>query len=380
MQLIIASDLVPRKSNEHLFNEGDINTLLGKDLSDYWFSADFRIFNLEVPLTDTESPISKCGPNLVAPTSTVKGIKGLKPSVVTLANNHILDQGINGLESTEELLISNGIPFVGTGRNTNLASKPYILEKDNLKIGIYACTENEFTVATSNSAGANPFDPLESLDHILELKSKCDYVVVLYHGGKEHYRYPSPYLQKVCRKMTEKGADLVICQHSHCIGCYENYGNSKIIYGQGNFIFDKSKNEMWNTSVLVNVRLEDTLEVEYIPIIKKDNVVRLAKGTDANEILDKLYKRSNEITDSSFIEMRYQEFANEKLEGYIRTFAGFNKWVSRIDRRLLNNFLLNRLFNADKFLAMQNFIECEAHRELVLKGIKGVTERGRKNI
>ena len=49
------------------------------------------------------------------------------------------------------------------------------------------------------SLGANPFDPLETPDHIAELKSRCDYVIVLYHGGKEYYRCPSPNLRKVFR-------------------------------------------------------------------------------------------------------------------------------------------------------------------------------------
>lgn len=64
---------------------------------------------------------------------------------------------------------------------------------------------------------------------------------MLYHGGKEYYRYSSPNLQKTCRKMTEKGADLVLCQHSHCIGSYEEYNDSTILYGQGNFIFNMKK-------------------------------------------------------------------------------------------------------------------------------------------
>lgn len=75
------------------------------------------------------------------------------------------------------------------------------------------------------------------------MSNACDYTIVLYHGGKEHYRFPSPNLQKYCRKFIEKGANIVICQHSHCIGCEENYKNGKIIYGQGNFLFDDSDDE-----------------------------------------------------------------------------------------------------------------------------------------
>jgi len=197
MQLIICGDLVPTKSNIDMFISADINTLLGEKLLSIWNSTDVRIFNLEVPLTDIEDPIEKCGPNLIAPTSTIKGIRALNPSLVTLANNHIMDQGIQGLKSTLDILRNSEIPYVGVGDNLTEASKPYIITKSGLKIGIYACAEHEFSIATDSTPGANPFDPLESLDHIQDLKMKCDYVIVLYHGGKENYRYPSPYLQIV---------------------------------------------------------------------------------------------------------------------------------------------------------------------------------------
>lgn len=75
MQLIIAGDLVPTQSNTYLFNEADIKSLLGEGLVSLWNSADMRIFNLEVPLTDQKATIAKCGPNLVAPTSTIEGSK-----------------------------------------------------------------------------------------------------------------------------------------------------------------------------------------------------------------------------------------------------------------------------------------------------------------
>ena len=126
-----------------------------------------------------------------------------------------MDQGVQGLESTIRTLEKVNINTVGAGKNLADASKPFIFEFANKKIGVYACAEHEFSIATENQPGANPFDPLWSLDHVAELKDSVDYVIVLYHGGKEHYRYPSPRLQKVCRRLIDKGANVVICQHSH---------------------------------------------------------------------------------------------------------------------------------------------------------------------
>lgn len=97
-------------------------------------------------------------------------------------------------------------------------------------------------------------------------------MIVLYHGGKEQYRYPSPNLQKTCRKLVEKGADLVVCQHSHCIGCREEYLQGTIVYGQGNFLFDDEENEYWQTSLLIMI--SDDFEVKYIPLKKNKNTVR----------------------------------------------------------------------------------------------------------
>lgn len=75
MNIIIGADLVPTKSNIELFEKGDVNTLLGNDLVDIIHSADYRIFNLEVPLVNESSPIKKCGPNLIATTKCVSAYK-----------------------------------------------------------------------------------------------------------------------------------------------------------------------------------------------------------------------------------------------------------------------------------------------------------------
>ena len=368
--ILIAGDLVPTQSNIDLFSNAGITALFGEELLSLWNTTDIRIFNLEVPLTDNEDPIAKSGPNLIAPISTINGIKALKPTLIALANNHILDQGKNGLESTINTLTKNKILFIGAGDNLSYASKPYILAQDGITIGVYVCAEHEFSIATETTSGANPFDPLESIDHITALKDKCDYVIVLYHGGKEHYRYPSPYLQKVCRKIAQKGADLVLCQHSHCIGCYEKYNVSTIIYGQGNFLFDYSDSEFWKNSLLIKVNINDGLHVDYIPIVKAGNGVCLATGQLAEDILAAFHQRSDEILQDGFVEQLYRKFAQENTQSYLRSFSGFGKWLSRIDRYLLKGMLAKRKYNKNQLLAIQNFIECEAHRELLLAGLK----------
>ena len=377
MYVVIGADIVPTKSNMGLFISGDSESLIGEELKDVLEGASYRIFNLEVPLTDEEIPIIKQGPNLIAPTTAVAGYKAIGVDLLTLANNHILDQDIQGLKNTIMTLEKESINHLGGGNNLKAASKPFIFNFANKKIGVYACAEHEFSIAGETTPGANPFDPLWSLDHVEELKEKTDYVIVLYHGGKEHYRYPSPMLQRTCRRLVDKGADLVICQHSHCIGCEEKYAGGVIIYGQGNFIFDDSDDECWQTSLLVKV--DDDFNVIYLPLIKTGNGVRLAEKNDAEAILDDFLERSNQINKEGAVQKKYDEFARSCLTKYLNNMKGKETVIYKVANRLSQNKLrektLKRKYDIRQLVALRNWIECEAHRELLIKGIQSKTEK-----
>ncbi len=372
MKILIGADFVPTSSNYELFYQANTKELIGEQLEEIFQKADFRIFNLEMPLTDKQLPIDKCGANLMAPTNTVNGYKALNVDLLTIANNHIMDQGVQGLYSTIEVLKKNDIPYVGGGENLSDAQKPCVFSLSGQKIGVYACAEHEFSIATESDCGANPFDPLESLDHVQELKKQCDYVIVLYHGGKEHYRYPSPHLQKVCRKLVEKGADLVLCQHTHCVGCEEKYQGGTIVYGQGNFLFDMHENEFWNTSLLVEIK--DNFEIGYVPLVKKGNGVRLAEEKTKAQILEGFFQRSEQIKQEGFIETQYIEFAKKMIEGYLLNVSSIKygfifKALNKLTRHRFLSWYIKRKYKKTKLLALQNYVECEAHRELLLKGL-----------
>ena len=372
-RILIGADIVPTKNNYHEFIKGNVETLIGTKMSDILHNMDFTIFNLEVPLTDTIDPLPKCGPNLQAPCETIKGIKKINPFFFTLANNHIMDQKTQGLDSTINILTRENIKYAGAGNNLHEASKPFIFEKNGIKVGIYCCAEREFSIASEHKAGANPFDPLYSLDHIRKLNEDVDYTIVLYHGGKEHYRYPSPYLQKVCRRIVECGADLVVCQHSHCIGCEENWGKGKIIYGQGNFLFDDSDSEFWKTSLVIELIFKDdkNIEIKYIPILKVDNGIRIAENEEKEKIIKEFKARSKQIREAEFIEIQYKKFAQSYINTYLRTGMPHNNSILNkvINKLSKERWFVNRLKKEQK-LALCNYLECEAHRELFIQGLK----------
>lgn len=379
MKLYIGADFVPTDINKSLFEEGNGEALVGKELYEILKQSDLNVFNLEVPLTDVETPIVKFGNNLIAPSKTVYGYKALEPIFLTLANNHSLDQGVEGLTTTLNLLKQHDIAHAGAGANLKEAKKPFIFEKDGVRIGFYLCTENEFTMATCHSMGANPFDVLDSFDEVAALKEQCDYVIVLYHGGKEYYRYPSPMLQRYCRKFIDKGANLVICQHNHCVGSREDYNGGSIIYGQGNFIFNSEfyikYKEFVKDSLLIRVEAtKDSFVICELPIRMSDNGTRLATDAEAAETLAGYKKRSEEIKDPHFVISNYKAFADTHVKRYLREFLG-RSFIIRVINALFGRKLMQLILGPTSYLAIQNYLECEAHHELFLRGIKNINKK-----
>lgn len=376
-RLIIGADLVPTKSNAMLFSDGDCSALVGEELLNLINSADFSIFNLETPLSDIKSPIMKCGPCLVAPTATVKGLSAISPHAFTLANNHIMDQGVNGLMSTMKTLDSAGLQYFGAGRSLAEANEPLVISIAGTTVGLYGCVEHEFSVAGKSSPGAAPYDPLESFDHVKDLASHCNYTVVLYHGGKEHFRYPSPELRRRCRKFAECGADLVVCQHSHCVGCKEEWAGSTLVYGQGNFLFDHSSSEYWKTGLLIEVELLDEPKIKYHPIVKDAERVRMAHGDKASEILSSFNDRSREIVEPGYVEQKYTEYAMTYIDSYLAScIPGSRTIIFRVLNKLCGGTLPRKLLGKEKLLSLLNHIECEAHSELGIAGLRALTNTG----
>lgn len=379
MDIIIGADIVPTQSNIDAFTAGEMGILIENGLETIIQKADYRIFNLEIPLTDRVTPIQKCGEALSAPIQCVNGLKAMGIDLLTLSNNHIMDQGEQGLKSTLETLNMFKIAHVGADHTLRDASKPYFFICDRNKIGVYACCEHEFSIAEEDKPGANPFDYLESFDHVKKIKAESDYVIVLYHGGKEHYRYPSPNLQRICHKFVDCGADLIVCQHSHCIGAKEIYKSGTIVYGQGNFLFDGSDSDFWRTSLLINIR--DNFHVEYIPIEKYNKGVRLAKGENGDKILSEFEARSREIEEPDKVRKLYDYFAENYLNDFLSVASGkrYSTWFRIINKILGNDFLrkkyINRKYSINRRLTLLNRIECESNNELFSKGLKISIER-----
>lgn len=377
MKIIIGADIKTSEENKDKFESGECESLVGEKLASILKEADIRIFNLETAVGSKGGRIKKAGPHLLMSEAAFAGVSALNPTVLSIANNHVMDYGVDGLRETIRIINDNNILFVGAGENIHDARCGLTLEQDGIKVSVYSCAEHEFSIASDKTAGCNPYDPLYSFDDVKELKAKSDYVIVLYHGNKELYRYPSPNVQKVCRKFAESGADIVVCQHSHCIGASEKYQGAELIYGQGNFIMYSSTNEFYQTGLLIQIELLRSSElkkaVKYIPIHRNSTVISLAEESQGLDILRQFEERSNQIKADGFVVSNYQAFAKTHVKEYFACCLGCvrKNFIFRIFNKLSKGKLLDYCYRDSKVLiGLLNTIECEAHRELFIAALK----------
>lgn len=347
MKILIGADLVPTEHTEQKFIDKDLKSLFTNVLP-VIEKADRFIINLECALTTSDNAIKKFGPNLKAHPDCAFALKELGVTDVMLSNNHTFDFGIEGLKDTVSALDRAGLPYAGIGENDEDSRQIYYIEKDGLTIAIVDVCEHEYTYALPDRMGANPYDPYLTMQDVREAKDTADKVIVIYHGGKEFCGYPSPRLRLLCRELVNNGADVVITQHSHCIGCYEEYDGAHILYGQGNlhFCYD-NMSKGWYTSLLVELDINEDIKIKFYPLRTLHDSVYIPDGDDAKEIMDAFSKRNDELKTGEW-KKGWHDFCLERRAVYDSTL----KNISGTDTRTHDTQLF------------AHFLDCEAHTDV----------------
>ena len=235
-RIAVAGDVCPACAGSEEILTGNTGNIL-KSIQPVLDRADLRVAQWEVVLTNEDTPILKCGPNLKCDPRCVDFLKKGNFEVALLANNHTGDYGENGVLSTLDVLKKNKIRTVGAGKDAASAGKVLRMTKDGFKISIFNFCEYEFGCAWGDHAGANPTDPLLHIQQVRDEKYKADIILVVMHGGNEYNPIPSPRVKQLCRAFAEAGASAVMNIHTHCPQGIEVVKGVPIVYCPGNFYF-----------------------------------------------------------------------------------------------------------------------------------------------
>jgi len=334
-----------------------------KDIKPVIEQASYAIVNLEAPIVEGKGmPIAKSGPNLRCTEKVIDAIRFAGFRGVTLANNHFYDYGEEGALTTMHKLRENKIDYVGAGRNSEDAAKILYVKISAKKVSIINCCEHEYSIATKDHVGSNALNPVSLYYAIKEAKEKSDYVLVVVHGGIEHYQLPTPRMKETYRFAIDCGADVVVNHHQHCYSGYEVYKGNPIFYGLGNFCFDRKgkRNDKWNKGYMVKINIDDQ-GFELLPYKQCDDnpSVLMMNDSESKSFFTEIGELNKLIADPAELERKLKEFAVKSKRG----FSPFNPYTNSYLKGLYRRGWLPSFVSKKMLMAIQNKIECESHLE-----------------
>ena len=218
-------------------------------------------------------------------------------NVVTLANNHLVDCGREGVLETLDALAVAGLTPLGAAANESAAHEPVIREAGGLRIGLLGYYWNRRCAATANLPGSamGVFEELET--DIRKLRSQVDRVVVTFHWGRPYKPEPSPRARAKARFAIDCGAHAVVGHHPHIIQALEIYRTRPIFYSIGNFAFGSGNSRA--EGLMLGFRFEDArMLVNVYPLYVKNRDPRvnyqpkLLRGDAAERMLRRLIEIS----------------------------------------------------------------------------------------
>ncbi len=342
-------------------------------ISDLFARHDLVVVDLECPLTEGGSPIVKTGPIMRAHPHAAELLAEIGCDVAATANNHFMDFGWQGAQDTYQALEKNGIEWVGSGASIGQASAPLIKQCGDAKVALLNLTENEWSTTHDESPGCNPIDYPDALHTITEARKKADFVIVILHGGHEHYELPSPRMKKQFRFMIDAGADAVIGHHTHIISGFEEYRGKLIFYSLGNFCIDSDdqRSSPWNLGLVLSLQLSRNRlsEFKLHPVRQNDDKpgVELLNGSEKERVIRNFQKLSEVITDDSLLAARFEQYCTDRAAVALSQIQPYsNRILLALHRRGLLPSPMGR--NKRKLLAA--LCQCESHREVLLWALK----------
>lgn len=261
-----------------------------KNIDDLFNNSDLNFINLETPITEN-CKVRNDGMLFCANKLHAKELAKQNVNLVSLANNHTMNHGKNGLNETINLLNQNGVEHVGV--NT---------DKTNSNIYYKNISGTKFAFLGYDDIEC--YSPIACIDKnkikndVQIAEKNADVVVIMYHWGVEYTHQPTDRQIDIAHFSIDNGADLVLGNHPHWYQPVEIYKNKVIMYSHGNFIFDQMWSEKTKEGIVGKYKFvgNNLIDVEFTPIyIENYGQPRIPNGAKGDKIISNLEEISETL-------------------------------------------------------------------------------------
>ncbi|HKE98766.1 MAG TPA: CapA family protein [Actinomycetes bacterium] len=234
--------------------------------------ADLAMVNLETAITERGTAADKEF-TFRAPPAAFAALKAAGVDVVTMANNHGMDYGVQGLRDSLDAAHAARFPVVGAGLDAERAFAPYHLEVRGLRVAVLGATQVlDDALAAAWTAGdgkpglASARDEERLTAAVRAARRGADTVVVFLHWGSEGVACPTGGQRDLARALVAAGADVIVGSHAHVLLGGGGLDGAYVDYGLGNLVFSSLPGPGSRTGVLeLAVRGRDVLRARWRP-------------------------------------------------------------------------------------------------------------------
>ncbi len=305
------------ENNNGIIDNWGVDTIFAPTLP-WTQTADLTCMNLECPFTTSGTRHPTKGIVFKANPSSVSGLVNAGVDFVTLANNHVFDYLIPGMNETMNVLDQAGIVHNGAGLNDELARRVKFMSRNGISFGMLSFSDRTgsynnyqpFLDAGRSRAGFAMWNRAAIDATVAEAAALSDFVVINTHSGSEYSLEPflnmaeefdplgdedmileliPDTLERELRQYAiDMGAELVIAHHPHIIQGFEVYNGKLIAHSLGNFIFDLTYAETMPT-VILRTHFDGNIGVDQAtvhPVYINHWIPQPARGELARNILD----------------------------------------------------------------------------------------------
>lgn len=302
IHLVFAGDLMMDWSVKKAMKENGVDypfQYIRSELKD----ADYRIVNLETSVTERNEKDTSQLFNFKAHEKDLEGVKNAGFDLVSLANNHALDYGQDGLLDTFQALQKHHLDCIGAGKTEKEAFRSKTATLHGKKVKFLAATHfvpntTWFTFSNTTKAGvAGAYDVNKLSQHIRKEKKDCDYVIPFLHWGIEKTNRPTEEQRTYARTLIDAGADAVIGSHPHWLQGFELYKDAPIAYSIGNFLFPNYISGHATETGLLHINIQnDKLYMKFSPYrIQNNQIVPMKSQKEKEELLQYLQDISYQV-------------------------------------------------------------------------------------
>ncbi|MGE7758747.1 CapA family protein [Peribacillus sp. NPDC097895] len=272
----------------------------------YFAASDYVSGNYEHPALKNGVSNYKEADTAIRLNSNKSGVKAVKDagfSVMTLANNHMMDFEEQGLLDTIDEFKNADMDYVGVGSNTAdaKASIDYA-DVNGLRVATLGFTDvyKKDAVPTNDQAGLLNSNP----DLLFEMIGKArdseqgnaDLVVVNMHWGQEYSSSATSRQTDLAKAVIDAGADIIIGHHPHVLQSFDVYKDGIIFYSLGNFIFDQGWTRTKDSAMVQYHLAEDgKAAIDVVPLQIEEATPRPATSSiDQSRVYRQLTKETSE--------------------------------------------------------------------------------------